>query len=248
MLPFPNRGELMDWLGLAVNIATAALASGGFHFLFKEAIKAKLKKEVESDLSRLRHELDIKKEIIKNDLQRDAYKTQLMVSNVHQIYPELASMLEMTFGAVGGLQGVKFSTNYEQFNEEDLASLMEAKKFPKGKHDEILTRYRSDKKAGIKALGEFMRDVEIEEARQKCVEANNYRILKSIYCADDVLKAFDECYSALWGAWVDLDVGRMDPSLWKRGSDAIRKDVPAKMEAFRKVVRSELRVESKSNQ
>lgn len=236
----------MDWLDLTTNIIVAGLSSGGFHFLFKESIKAKLKKEVESDLSRLRHDLDIKKEIIKNDLQRDAYRTQLLVSNVHQIYPELVSTLEMTFGAVGGLQGVKFSTNYDQFNEEDLASFMEAKKFPKGKQDEIRNSYRSDKKTGIKLLSEFLRDVEIEEARQKCVEANNYRILKSIYCGEDVLRAFDECYSALWGAWVDLDIGRMDPTIWKRGTDAIRKDVPIKMEAFRKVVRAELRVETRS--
>lgn len=235
----------MDWLGLSGSIVTAILTSGGFHFLFKEGIKAKLKKEVEADLSRLRHDLDIKKEIIKNDLQRDAYKTQLMVSNVHQIYPELTSQLEMAFGAVGALQGVKFSTNYNEFNEEDLKAFMEAKKFPKGKQDEILAHYRADKKTGIKALGDFMRDVDIEEARQKCVEVNNYRILKSIYCGDDVLRAFDECYTALWGAWVDLDIGRMDPTLWKRGTEAIRKDVPARMDAFRKVVRAELRVESK---
>ena len=234
----------MNLIDLVINIVVTGLGSGGFHFLFKESIKAKLKKEVESDLSRLRHDLDIKKEILKNDLQRDAYKTQLMVNNVHQIYPELSSHLEIIFGAVGGLQGLKFSTNYNEFNEDDLNSFMEAKKFPKRKQNEILANYQVDKRAGIKALSNFMRDVEIEEARQKCVEANNYRILKSIYCAEDVLKAFDECYSALWDAWVDLDIGRMDPSLWNRGTNSIRKDVPAKMEEFRKIVRAELRVDS----
>ena len=212
-------------------------------FTFKEGIKAKLRKEVESDLAQLRNELDTKKEIIKNDLQRDAYKAQLMLNNIHSVYPELASNLEVTSGAVGRLQGLRFSTNFEEMHEEDIISFMESKKFPRSKRDEVVAKFQSNKKGGAKVLSTFLREVEIEEARQKCIEANNFRILKSIYCSESVLKAFDDCYSAIWSAWVDLDIGRMDPSLWKKGVETIRKEVPSKMDQFRQAVRSELRLD-----
>ena len=120
---------------------------------------------------------------------------------------------------------------------------MESKRIPRGKQNEILTEFRNDKKRGAKALSDFLRNVEIEDARQKCVEADNFRILKSIFCSDEVLKAFDDCNSAIYNAWIDLDLGRMDKELWKQGMDSIRNVIPQKMDAFRQAVRAEIRTE-----
>lgn len=232
----------MDVWGLLVNVATAGVASGGFHFLFKEGIKARLKKEVESDLARLRNDLEIKKEVIKNDLQKEAYKAQLLVTNVHQIYPELVAKLEIAMGAVGSLCGFTFAVDLRGLNEQDIATFLQEQKLPKGKQEEFLAKCRTSKDAGIKAIQEHLRELEYTDARHKCVEAKNYRILKSIYCADDVLAAFDECYKCIWSAWADLHVGRLEHTLFTRGMTTVEKDVPKNMEAFRKAIRSELRV------
>lgn len=233
----------MNWETILTSILSSLITSGLGHFYFKEVIKAKLKKDVDKEIENLKHELDVKKEIVKNDLQRDAYKTQLMVTNIHQIYPELTQKVELAFGTVGALQGVRFSTDFSQMNEEDLRSFMANKKFPKSKDDEILKLFQSDKKSAIKNLNDFLRDIEIQEARLNCVDANNFRIIKSIYCSDEVLTAFDECYSSIWSAWVDLDIGRMDPTIWQKGVTSIRKDVPQKMENLRRVIRTELRAD-----
>ena len=233
----------MNWLDFFAGSVGSLATTGIFMFLFKEAIKSMLKKTVEADLARVTHELDVKKEIIKNELNRDAYKAQLMLNNVHAIYPELAAKLEHAFGAVSGLQGFSFAINFEQYQADDIKTYLASHRLPKGKHDELIVAIDRDRTTGIKSLKDTLREVEISEARHCCAEAQNYRVIKAIYCSDQVLQTFDDCYKIVWSAWVDLDVGRIDPSLWQKGSNTIRKEAPDKMDAFRKAVRAELRID-----
>jgi len=213
-------------------------------FIFRESLKAMLKRELSKDLANLTHELDVKKEIIKSELHQDAYKAQLMLTNVHAIYPELAAKLEIAFGVVSGLQGARWAIDFSQYNTDDFRSFMEVRHFLRGKQDEFLQRIADDSTKGIKTLEHYLRDIEISEARSKCEEAMNYRVIKGIYCSAAVLQAFDDCHKDLWGAWVDLDIGRQDSTLWKNGVNAIRNVVPPKIDAFRRAIRAELRIET----
>jgi hypothetical protein len=233
----------MNWADFFIGSFGSLAATGIFMYIFREGIKAMLKKSVGEELARVSHELDVKKEIIKNDLSRDAYKTQLMLNNIHVIYPELASKLEYAFGAVSGLQGLTYAVDIDALNSDQLKKFVESRKLPILTKETLLATTDSNRDAGVKAVKEALREDEITQARIKCHDANDYRILKSIYCSDAVLDVFDACYKTIWSALVDLDVGRMEPSLWRQGSSAIRKEAPGKMDTFRKAIRSELRID-----
>lgn len=94
----------MDYI---INISLGFLGSGLFAFLFKEAIKQQFRKEVEKEIAVFSHDLQIKSEVLKNDLNKEIIKAQLMWSNIHEIYPALAEKLELAHGDLGHIVGLR---------------------------------------------------------------------------------------------------------------------------------------------
>lgn len=234
----------INWMDFIFGGISSLSLTGLFLFLFRESLKTWLRSLLQKDLAQFQQILDIKTETIKSDLHREAYKAQLITNSVHSIYPELMRKTEIAFGAVSSLCGLTYAIDFSQYNQDDFRSFMKEHGFLNGKIEELLDLIDDDEEKGVKALERHLRETQKSAARRLCEDAKNFRVINAIYCSDDVLKGFDECFIEIWHSLVDLGLGSQDPSLWEKGFDSITKKAPPIMEIFRKKIRNALHGQS----
>lgn len=231
---------LLDVFG---SLGAGFIGSGLFAILFKEYIKKQFRKEVELELATFNHELQIKSEVLKNDLQKDVIKTQLMWNNIHKIYPVLTENLELAYGVLGDIVGLRWEVNLSELDEENLKSFMMRNGFDISNLNRCINLWEQNKENGIKEIKKLMKINEVIKAQNALVKANNFKITKEIYLSDGVSTAFLEAYQDLYGVWIDINASSDDSKSILNAASKIHNTIPMKMIALRNAVKSELRID-----
>jgi hypothetical protein len=63
---------------------------------------------------------------------------------------------------------------------------MRNRRFPSGKVSEIIALWAADKKAGVRALQDYMRVIEAQQAREAYHEFVNQQLMNDLYFSDEV--------------------------------------------------------------
>lgn len=163
-----------------------------FIFLGRNTILEWIKSSFTKEIEQFKHELDIKKEVLKQDLTKDAQRVAYLSSSKQSLYPEFYEKLRVTEGSVGLLHGLQQVPNYSKFPIEELLNVVNNLSAVDGMKREVHEAIKRDKDEGIKALQSLIREIEISTAKKKCQDAKNFLILKTLYFSKPVYdKSFE---------------------------------------------------------
>ena len=185
------------------SIGTFGIA-GLLVWLFKKSLSAALHKDVLKDVERLKGELELKKETLKHDLQKELLSEELLINKKHEVYARLLELIRIAHGAVANLHGISFQRTYEECDEADLEEMLKEYKVPNGEMQKILKLFRSGRENGKPASAnpgldewkKYKRLLDIGTANGNVTDANNYWVVKELYMSDEV---FDKCKQIIVG-------------------------------------------------
>lgn len=178
---------MIEYSALFIGILTPLML-----FLGRKTILEWIKSSFAKEIEQFKHELDVKKEVLKQDLSREAQKVSYLSSSKQTIYPEFYEKLRVTEGSVGLLHGLQLVPSYSKFPTEELFNVVKNLKAVDGMKQEIEEAIRRDRAEGIKALESLIREIEISDAKKKCQDAKNFLILKTLYFSKPVYdKSFE---------------------------------------------------------
>jgi hypothetical protein len=188
-------------IGLILSPALTALSL----FVFKTWIADQIRKQTDKEIAGHKHELDVKKETIKEEITRTGLKAQFLATSKQVLYPELYESLRKIEGAVGSLSGFRYAPTYEGWSTEDFKVLLLESKLPSEMVSELTESISSDRPSGIKKLEATMRRLEFQQARQQCQEVKNKIILKSLFLSNEVNQAAFEIVKSAIGLAIDTE-------------------------------------------
>lgn len=188
---------------LVGSVGTMAVA-GLLIWIFKKSISAALHRDVLRDVEKLKSELELKKETIKHDLQKELFSDELLINKKHEVYARLLELVRIAHGAVANLHGISFQRTYEECDEEDLAEVLKEYKVPNGEAQKILQLFRSGREdgkpasvnPGLDEWKKYKRVLDIGTANGNVTDANNYWVINELYMSEEV---FDKCKQIIVG-------------------------------------------------
>lgn len=175
-------------------------------FLGRNFILNWIKTSFVKDVEKYKHDLDVQKEIIKQDINREAQKVAHLSTSKQSIYPELYEKLRVCEGSVGLLHGVRYMTDYQSLPNEEIKKIINKSKSPDTFKRELVELVELDRNNAIKKLQDEFARIEFMDARILCQETKNLLILKSLYFSKAVRDRSFETLSLLNGIVIDLDL------------------------------------------
>lgn len=167
-----------------------------------EWIKSSFTREIEQ----FKHDLDIQKELIRQDLNREAQKALYQSSSKQSIYPELFEKLRVCEGSVGLLHGLRYVTDYNSLPNVELEKIINKSKSPESTKKRLIEELNNNRQDAVKLIQDEFARIELFDARLQCQELKNFLILKSLYFSKNVRDKSFEVVSLLTGIIVDLDL------------------------------------------
>lgn len=190
---------------LALGLLLSPVMTAIFLYVFKTWISNQLKKEAEKEIDAHRHELDVKKEIIKDEITKTGLKALFLANSKQALYPELYEALKKTAGAVTGLSGFRYAPTYEAWSLDEFKILLSDTKLPTEIIDDILKSLSNDKINGLKKLSAALRRIEFQQTRQQCQEVKNKIVLKSLFLSKEVNDLAFEIIKGAIGLAIDTE-------------------------------------------
>lgn len=130
------------------------------------------------------------------------------------------------------------------WHNEDLKNLMRKNEFDFASLERCISLLENNKKEAVKEIKKILNIIEINTAQESLRVAKNFKITKEIYLSDEVSSTFQNVFKELYSAWVDINLSETDAKRLAIAAAKLNDVVPALMEAFRRSVRKELRIEN----
>ena len=175
-------------------------------------------------------------------MQKQYLRAQLATAKTHEVYAKLVELIRRAEGAVGGLWGGRWATNYSTYSVEELEQVVKEAR-PGGEEvEKILAIVRVDKKKGIKRIEEVLRRREMEEARRLCTEAKNYLVLNGIFVTVRVREIAYEVLRLLFSAWSDVQVATEAPGSgsWQKKYNEAVESAAKRLDDLESAMRADL--------
>ncbi len=210
-------------------VATGALAVGG---LLLWAVKIYIEKKISTGvahnfskhLEKYRHDLSIEVEKARTNFQAELADINLYLSRKHESIEKVFTSILVAHGAVTGLLGFAHSLTFQEYNGDDIWKYMEKRRFPKGKREEILSFWDTDRRKATAILEPYSRMFDVQNARRKLDEATNQMLLGEIYLTDDIIAKSKELFKNLtdWLIHCEMKDFRDD---WTPDRDRLQKQL-----------------------
>jgi hypothetical protein len=137
---------------VAISAATSTGILGFFGFVFREAIRARLKRSVDAYVETLKH-----------DLQREALKAELNTKQKHAIYPRVAAKLRRAEDALNSLVGAE-EPDWHDLDETELVAELLRMRIRARHRTSLLEHYRRDRTVAFGELQLAARQAAYEKA------------------------------------------------------------------------------------
>ncbi len=144
--------------------------------------------------------------------------------------------LRVAHGYVSGLWGVREEFTFEEFNEEDIRSYLTSRQVLRGKQDEILVNWGTNRDAALAVLRPYVRMLDVQDADNKFREAKNLIYLNELYLSDPAITAIDGLIETM-ATWL---ANKKFPSGAARGWRPDRGALNAALDHIHEQFRSEL--------
>lgn len=212
----------MDFLSIGFGAVGTAGFSALMLFIFKESLKRLLDRSLQKNVAEYKHELDTQKEVIKLEIQKNAFSSQMATTSIYKIYPELFQKFRIAQGDIASLCGVTNELTFEEYNAQDIRGYLESQKIPNGKIEELIEQISENRENGIRRMKAYMRGIRRNQIDRALMQAKNFQYLNSIFCSDEVVAILNNLGDTLTSSFVDMTVGEGDETMFRRGADAIR--------------------------
>lgn len=191
----------LEYIALFFSVLTPSLL-----FLFKNYILNYFKGLFDKDIEKFKHDLEINKEIFKQELSREALKS-VSLFNVRQIlYPEIFEKIQIAQGCTLGLMGVRYSLTFDDYSENDFKRFFQQNDFLTDKTKDSFFQLLSNDPAGaIKKLHLWLREKEFSDCKVKQLELKNHLILKQLYISQNILDLCFEIHKLLVSYSIDVE-------------------------------------------
>lgn len=190
----------MNLLRTIVSDPLTYLLVAGF-WLGRVYIERRLRRGVDArfdeKLEEHKHALSLLTEQARFDFQRRLADFNLFAERKHVAAAKLWEAARIAHGYVVGLYGVNSELTFEEFNAEDMRAHLDGLGVPKGKQDEVLGGWASDRKAAVARLRPYLAMLRYLEAERKLKEAQNTAYLNELYFPDDVIQATTDLFKEL---------------------------------------------------
>lgn len=225
---------------IAISVLTPIMLFLGRNMIL-EWIKSSFTKEIEQ----FKHDLELQKEVIKQDINREAQKVAHLSTSKQSIYPELYEKLRVCEGAVGLLHGIRYMTDYQSLPNEEIKKIISKSKSPETFKRELTELLEVDRNDAITKIQDEFARVELMDARILCQETKNILILKSLYFSKSVRDKSFEILSLLNGIVIDLDLYKQTNQMPMKRISEDQKKVEKLISDIEETMREEIFGETK---
>lgn len=187
-------------------------------------------------LAHHRHELELITEQARYEYQRRLTSDNLYTSKRHDVAASVYAALRIAHGYVAGLWGIREEFTFEEFNEEDIRGYLTSRQVLRGKQDEILINWGTDRNAALTLLRPYVRMLDVQDADNKFREAKNLVYLNELYLSEAVIPAIDSLVEIM-ATWL---ANKRYPSGAARGWRPDREALNAALNRVHEQFRSEL--------
>ena len=201
-----------------------------------------MKLTLQQELQKSKHELDVTKERISIELQRDMVIHQSLCREKFEILPQLHANLLKAHGLVSSLSGLSYAPDWTRMGDTQVEKLFESRSGDSSRVREILNNRTQSSSQGNRELGDYYRNLDFRDARIAVQEAKNFVLKNSLFMSS-------ELYDLSWSAAVDLSwaLGSLESPVGGTGSvykDAREYEKSAfdKMEKSKQLIQKELGV------
>lgn len=177
-----------------------------FIFLGRNTILEWIKSSFAKDIEHLKHDLELKKELLKQDLNREAQKIAHLSTGKQSLYPELYEKLRICEGTVAILHGLRLITDLDQLGNIDLLKMIQDSKLYDSLKISLSAKLNENRTEGIKAIKEAFRNLEFFEAKRACQETKNFLIIKSLYFSSSVRDLGFEVLKTMNSIIIDVEL------------------------------------------
>lgn len=127
------------YIYLAALIVVLLLGLG--YYLLKFFLEKKIDKLHQKDILKYQNDLDQHNELLKHDLYKAAYNSELFSKSAHEIYPQIYEKLVVAIGETWPMEQTGFATaNFDNFTEKELHEMISSMIIPDEFKSEILEK------------------------------------------------------------------------------------------------------------
>ncbi len=173
-----------------------------FGFLFWKPFLGLIQRSIKKDVEKFKHELDLQKENIRYDLNKEMIKEQFQNTSIQTIYPEMMEKLIISEGAVQNLFGFRYTINFEDFGPDDIREYLIDKNFTIKLISELVYEFESDKKLAIKKIRSLLREGEFQEVHLKYSEAKNLFLTKGLFFSTEINSKIEEILNLIFKIYI----------------------------------------------
>lgn len=183
----------------------------GVTALVKHRIRSEVNNRFAKQLEEHKHDLGLATEAAKYDFQRRLAEFGHYAARKHEAAAKVWESLRVAHGAVVGLRGLEYVSTMGEYNEEDLLSVFESLRMPKGKQHEVIEHWRSDQTAALAAVQPYLRMLRIQQADRLLTDARNTLYLNELYLPEAVISVVEPLVAEL-GEWMAFSMDPPGPS------------------------------------
>ncbi len=186
----------MDWVSLGLLVA--GVLGAVLKLIIPQWVSKAVDNKFNEKLETHKHELNKLTEEAKFNYQRLLSDFNLYSVKKHEHYIELYNVLIRAHGRVMCLASpLKQLSTYDFFDESDMREYLIEKGTPSGKTEELIIKWKKDRKAGTKEIQEHEAFIEEWNAERDVNILNNTYLGSQLYLSDDLNKLFEQLVSDL---------------------------------------------------
>ncbi|QQR81585.1 MAG: hypothetical protein IPJ69_05600 [Deltaproteobacteria bacterium] len=219
-----------SWSQFILTLGGQTAIIAAFGFLGGEWIKTKFSKNLTSHAEHLKY-----------DLQKSMVNVEQASKKRHEIYPEIYSQIIKVDGAIRSLcPEIGFSATFEDFNIEDIQSLLSKIEGPDKPKEDILKIFIGNPKEGAQALKSYLKTLNKNKARADLQHIKNDWLVYELFMTQGVSKKIGDVHSLLWSLWIDLELDDpRDGNKWKR-IEALKSNIIIAINGLKTLMQEEM--------
>lgn len=174
-------------------------------WIFRESFIGWVKQKVGRDIEGYKHELELKKEFLRNELESDMLKNKYLTQSVQEIYPEVYKKLLYSEGMLGVFFGLRMLPNWQALNAIEVEKILKSKEIDKVEIQRIVGLYNSNDPSRAKEAQSTLDLKELYRVEWEIRQLKNYFLEKCLFVSNEIKDLYHEANVLLWDVWCDLE-------------------------------------------
>jgi len=225
----------LEYISIIISLSVPAIL-----FLSKNYILGYVKGFFDKDIEKFKHDLELNKEVFKQELSREALRTVSLFNVRQSLYPEIFEKIKIAQGCTLGLLGARYSLTFDDYSKEDFQKFFQQNNFLTHKTKrEFFDLMDNDSRKAIGKLQEWLREKEFSDCKVKQFELKNHIILKQLYISKEILDLCFEIHKLLVSYSIDVEFEDKIPKGFEHFK-SIEKEIIGKEEILSTMMRSEI--------